>query len=83
MINPKMEEVRRHLLAIVSLYDPKARDTASGAGAYDMKVGLALYRVLAEAGMDIRTADNRKLGEVKDGLTCTKQGTGWVITAVG
>ncbi len=55
-LNPKMEELRRHLLAIVSLYDPTARSNASGPGAYDMKVGIALYRILAEAGMDIRTA---------------------------
>lgn len=56
MSSPEMEEVRRQLLAIVSLYDSAARSNASGPGAYDMKVGLALYRVLAEAGMDIRTA---------------------------
>lgn len=54
--NPEMEEVRRQLLAIVSLYDPNAGSNASGPGAYDMKVGLALYRVLADAGIDIRTA---------------------------
>lgn len=56
MSNPEMEEIRRKLLAIVSLYDPAARSNASGPGAYDIKVGFALYRVLAEAGMDIRTA---------------------------
>lgn len=56
--NPEMEEVRRQLLAVVSLYDPAARSNISGPGAYDMKVGLALYRVLAEAGMDIRTASD-------------------------
>jgi hypothetical protein len=56
MSSPEMEEVRRQILAIVSLYDSTARSNASGPGAYDMKVGLALYRVLAEAGMDIRTA---------------------------
>ena len=56
MSSPEMEEVRRQLLAIVSLYDSTAKSNASGPGAYDMKVGLALYRVLAEAGMDIRTA---------------------------
>lgn len=54
--SPEMEEVRRQLLTIVSLYDSTARSNVSGPGAYDMKVGLALYRVLAEAGMDIRTA---------------------------
>lgn len=54
--NREMEEIRRQLLANVSLYDPSARSSASGPGAYDVKVGLALYRVLAEAGMDIRTA---------------------------
>jgi hypothetical protein len=55
-LNPEMDEVRRQLLAIVSPYDPSARSNASGPGAYDMKVGLALFQVLAEAGMDIRTA---------------------------
>ncbi|WP_122524530.1 hypothetical protein [Pseudomonas viridiflava] len=54
--SPKMEEVRRKLLAIVPMYDPSARSNNSGPGAYDMKVGLALYQVLREAGMDIRTA---------------------------
>ena len=54
--SPEMEEVRRKLFAIVSMYDPIARSNASGPGAYDMKVGLALYQVLGEAGMDIRTA---------------------------
>lgn len=56
MSNPEMVEIRLQLLAIVSLYDPAARTNASGPGAYDMKVGLALYRVLENAGMDIRTA---------------------------
>jgi len=51
-----MDEIRRQFLAIVPLYDATARSNASGPGAYDMKVGLALYRVLSEAGMDIRTA---------------------------
>ena len=51
-----MEEIRRQLLAVVSVYDPTARSNLSGPGAYDMKVGLALYQVLGEAGMDIRTA---------------------------
>ena len=54
--SPEMEEIRHKLLAIVSMYDPIARSNASGPGAYDMKVGLALYQVLGEAGMDIRTA---------------------------
>jgi hypothetical protein len=54
--SPDMEKVRSQLLAFVSLYDPNAGSNASGPGAYDVKVGLALYRVLAEAGMDIRTA---------------------------
>ncbi|MCW2293236.1 hypothetical protein M2262_003286 [Pseudomonas sp. BIGb0408] len=54
--NPEMEELRRQLLAVVSLYDPLAGSNALGPGAYDMKVGLALYRTLAGAGMDIRTA---------------------------
>lgn len=56
MSNLEMEKVRSQLLAIVSQYDPIAKSNASGPGAYDMKVGLALYRVLGEAGMDIRTA---------------------------
>ena len=54
--SPEMEEVRRKLFAIVSMFDLTARSNASGPGAYDMKVGLALYQVLGEAGMDIRTA---------------------------
>ncbi|WP_152035000.1 hypothetical protein [Pseudomonas ovata] len=54
--NPKMKEVRRQLLAIVPLYDRNAHGNASGPGTFDMKVGLALYQVLAEAGLDIRTA---------------------------
>ena len=54
--SPEMEEIRHKLFAIVSMYDPIARSNASGPGAYDMKVGLALYQVLGEAGMDIRTA---------------------------
>lgn len=56
MFSPEMEEVRRQLLSIVSLYDSTSRGNASGPGVYDMKVGLALFQVLAEAGMDIRTA---------------------------
>ena len=56
MSSPTMDEIRRQFLAIVPLYDATARSNASGPGAYDMKVGLALYRVLSEAGMDIRTA---------------------------
>lgn len=55
-ISKEMDEVRRKLLAVVSLYEPAARSNISGPGAYDIKVGLALYRVLADAGMDIRTA---------------------------
>lgn len=31
-------------------------DGSIGAGAYDVATGLALYRILAEAGMDVRTA---------------------------
>ena len=54
--SPEMEEIRRKLFAMVSLYDPIAGSNISGPGAYDMKVGLALYQVLGEAGMDIRTA---------------------------
>ncbi|NWE03804.1 MULTISPECIES: hypothetical protein [Pseudomonas] len=55
-LNPKLEEIRRQLFAVVSLYEPNARSNVSGPGAYDMKLGLALYRILAEAGMDTRTA---------------------------
>jgi len=54
--NPKMEEIRCQLFALVSLYEPSAGSNASGPGVYDMKVGLALYQVLGEAGMDLRTA---------------------------
>ena len=31
-------------------------DATAGAGAYDVATGLALYRILGEAGMDVRTA---------------------------
>ncbi|MGU9855291.1 hypothetical protein [Pseudomonas sp. LF245] len=55
-LNPELEEIRRQLFAVVSLYEPTARSNVSGPGAYDMKLGLALYRILAEAGMDTRTA---------------------------
>lgn len=55
-LKAKMEEVRCLILAIVSLYEPDARGNASGPGVYDMKVGLALFRVLSAVGMDIRTA---------------------------
>lgn len=54
--NPEMEELRRQLIAILPPYDSTARRYASGPGAYDMKVGLVLYRVLADAGVNIRTA---------------------------
>ncbi|MGE8359225.1 hypothetical protein [Pseudomonas sp.] len=54
--NPEMQDLRDQLLALVSLYEPTARSNISGPGAYDIQVGLALYRVLAAAGMDIRTA---------------------------
>lgn len=54
--SPEMEEVRRQLLAIVPMYDFTTGGNASSPGAYDMKVGLVLYRVLGEAGMDIRSA---------------------------
>jgi hypothetical protein len=54
--NSDMEEIRRQLLAIVSIYESTARGNALGPGAYDMAVGLALYRVLAGAGMDVRAA---------------------------
>lgn len=54
--NSEMEKIRSQLLALVSLYDSDSRSNASGPGAYDVKVGLALYRVLADAGVDIRTA---------------------------
>ncbi|WPP01159.1 hypothetical protein SFA35_07315 [Pseudomonas sp. HR96] len=54
--NAEMEEIRRQLFAVVSLYDSIKKDTASGPGAYDIRVGLALYQVLADAGISIRTA---------------------------
>lgn len=54
--NPDVEKIRRQLLAVVPLYDANARGNAAGPGAYDMKVGLALFQILAEAGMDLRTA---------------------------
>lgn len=54
--SPEMEQVRIKLFEIVSMYDPIDRSNVSGPGAYDMRVGLALYQVLAEAGIDIRTA---------------------------
>jgi len=54
--NPEMEELRRQLITNLPPYDSTARRNASGPGAYDMKVGLVLYRVLADAGLDIRTA---------------------------
>lgn len=53
---PEMKKIRRQLLTVVSLYDANARGNATGPGAYDMKVGLALFQILAEAGMDLRTA---------------------------
>jgi hypothetical protein len=52
----EMQVIRSRLLEIVSLYEPMARSNAGGPGVYDMKVGLALYQILNEAGMDIRTA---------------------------
>ncbi|WP_141099401.1 hypothetical protein [Pseudomonas nitroreducens] len=54
--NSDMEEIRRKLLLVVSPYNLTARGNASGPGAYDMAVGLALYQVLAEAGIDVRVA---------------------------
>lgn len=54
--NPEMEALRRQLITNLPPYDSTARRNASGPGAYDMKVGLVLYRVLADAGLDIRTA---------------------------
>ena len=54
--NPEMEELRRQLITNLPPYNSTTRRNASGPGAYDMKVGLVLYRVLADAGLDIRTA---------------------------
>lgn len=54
--NSEIEKIRSRLLALVSLYDSTSKSNASGPGAYDVKVGLVLYRVLADAGMDVRTA---------------------------
>ncbi|MFS7184367.1 hypothetical protein AB6848_02575 [Serratia proteamaculans] len=54
--HPELENIRRQLLAVVPLYDANARGNAAGPGAYDMKVGLALFQILAEAGMDLRSA---------------------------
>lgn len=55
-ISSEMEKLRQQLLALVPIYDSSSGSGASGPGAYDMRVGLALYRLLGEAGMDIRTA---------------------------
>ncbi|MBA1290990.1 hypothetical protein [Pseudomonas japonica] len=54
--NSQMETIRRQLFAMVSMYDATAKGDASGPGAYDMRVGLALFQVLAGAGLDIRSA---------------------------
>lgn len=54
--NLEMESIRSKVLAIVSMYEPTARSNFSGPGAYDIKVGFALYQVLSDAGMDMRTA---------------------------
>lgn len=54
--SPEMQELRRQVLALVSLYDSVEKNHAIRSGVYDVKVGLALFRVLTEAGMDIRTA---------------------------
>ena len=56
VVSPEMQELRRQVLALVSLYDSVEENNAIRSGAYDVKVGLALFRALAEAGMDIRTA---------------------------
>lgn len=56
VLNPEMEELRKKILGIVPLYDSTAGSNASGPGVYDIKVGLAIYKVLRDAGMDIRTA---------------------------
>lgn len=54
--SPEMKELRRKVLALVSLYDPIENSNAIRSGNYDVQVGLALFSVLADAGMDIRTA---------------------------
>jgi hypothetical protein len=43
--------LRERLLEGIPLFN-----SGTGAGAYDVATGLALYRVLGEAGMDVRTA---------------------------
>lgn len=58
ILNPEMEDLRNKMLGIVPLYDSNARSNASGPGVYDIKVGLALYKLLRDAGMDIRTASD-------------------------
>jgi hypothetical protein len=55
-LSPEMEALRKKILETVPLYDSTARSNASGPGVYDIKVGLALYKLLREAGMDMRTA---------------------------
>lgn len=45
--------LREKLLHAIPLFEP-----AAGAGAYDVAAGLVLYRILAEAGIDVRTAAN-------------------------
>lgn len=43
--------LRERLTGAIPLFDG-----TTGAGAYDVATGLALYRILGEAGMDVRTA---------------------------
>lgn len=45
--------LRERLLQDIRIFEP-----GTGAGAYDVAVGLALYRILGEAGLDVRTASD-------------------------
>lgn len=52
---PEYAALRERLLLAIPPFDTQ-KDI--GAGAYDVAVGLALYRILGEAGLDVRTAAN-------------------------
>lgn len=47
------QALRTRLLEAIAPFDPVS---GAGAGAYDIETGLAIYRILEEAGMDVRTA---------------------------
>lgn len=55
-LSPEMKQIRSQVIAILPAYDSTAKSNAFGPGVYDMKVGLAIYMILEDAGMDIRTA---------------------------